>query len=379
MFFFAGCVKGDGSTDTPRKVISMNKRILIAMSGGVDSSVTALLLKDQGYECMGATMNLFQNETIGQPMDRTCCSIYDVQDAESVCKRIGIDFRVFNFQEKFREQVIERFIEAYESGTTPNPCIDCNRYMKFGRLFEKAKELGFENIATGHYARIELCVKSGRYLLKKARDKKKDQTYVLYNMTQDMLAHTFFPLGDMTKEEVRRIAADNGFVNAKKPESQDICFVKDQSYSDFIEFFTGKSYPPGDFLDMHGNVIGRHKGIIRYTIGQRKGLGVSFGEPVYVYDKDPVNNTVTLARDSELFSSEVVVQDINLITKDSIDGELRLLAKTRYNQEAQPAAVTQTGEDELRIVFDEPQRAIAKGQAAVLYDGEYVFGGGTIV
>ena len=379
MFFFAGCVKGDGSIDTPRKVISMNKRILIAMSGGVDSSVTALLLKDQGYECMGATMNLFQNETIGQPMERTCCSILDVQDAESICKRIGIDFRVFNFQEKFRKQVIERFVDAYESGITPNPCIDCNRHMKFGRLFEKAKELGFENIATGHYARIESCVKSGRYLLKKARDKKKDQTYVLYNMTQDMLAHTFFPLGDMTKEEVRHIAADNGFVNAKKPESQDICFVKDQSYSDFIEFFTGKSYPSGDFLDMQGNIIGRHKGIIRYTIGQRKGLGVSFGEPVYVYDKDPVNNTVTLARDSELYSSEVVVQDINLITKDSIDGELRLLAKTRYNQEAQPAAVTQTGEDELRIVFDEPQRAIAKGQAAVLYDGEYVFGGGTIV
>ena len=365
--------------DTQKTEIKMDKKVLIAMSGGVDSSVTALLLKEKGYECMGATMNLFQNETIGMPLEKSCCSLSDIQDAENICKKIGIDFRVFNFQEKFKEQVIERFAKDYEQGRTPNPCIDCNRYMKFGQLFKRAEDLGYGYIATGHYARVEQDPESGRYLLRKAKDRRKDQSYVLYGLTQDMLARSIFPLGTLTKEEVRKIARENGMANADKAESQDICFVKDQGYAEFIEFYRGRTYPPGDFLDMNGNVIGRHKGVIRYTIGQRKGLGVSFGEPVFVFDKDPAANTVTLARDSELYRKELIADDINLIKADTIKGKIRLMAKTRYNQEAQPALVSLEDNNMMKVIFDTPQRAIAKGQAVVLYDGDDVFGGGTIM
>lgn len=357
----------------------MDKKVLIAMSGGVDSSVTALLIKQAGHECMGATMNLFQNEDIGLSPEKSCCSSADICDAENVCKKIGIDFRVFNLQEKFKENVIDRFIRAYENGATPNPCIDCNRFMKFGRLLERAEALGFDCVATGHYARVEFNEEKGRWLLKKAADVHKDQTYVLYSLTQEMLGRCIFPLGRLTKDDVRRIAADNGFANAAKAESQDICFVKGQDYADFIEYYTGKIYPPGNFIDLQGNVIGRHKGLIRYTIGQRKGLGVSFGEPMYVFDKDPANNTVTLARDNELFTRKLDACDINLISMPEIKGELRITARARYNQKEQPASVVQTAPDSIHVTFDEPQRAIAKGQAVVLYDGDIVVGGGTIV
>ena len=357
----------------------MNKKVLIAMSGGVDSSVTALLIKQAGHECMGATMNLFQNEDIGLPVEKSCCSAADISDAENVCKKIGIDYRVFNLQEKFKENVIDRFVAAYENGATPNPCIDCNRYLKFGRLVERAEALGFDHVATGHYAQVGFDDTAGRWLLKKAADKHKDQTYVLYSLTQDMLSRCVFPLGKHSKDEVRRIASENGLANAGKPESQDICFVKGQDYTDFIEFYTGKVYPPGDFLDLQGNVIGQHQGLIRYTIGQRKGLGISFGEPMYVFDKDPVRNTVTLARDNELFTRELEAVDINLISIPEIKGELKVKARARYNQKEQPAVVMQTAPDRIRVMFDEPQRAIAKGQAVVLYDGDTVVGGGTIV
>lgn len=356
----------------------MNKKVIVAMSGGVDSSVTALLIKKAGYECIGATMNLFQNEDVGIPLEKTCCSLNDINDARSVANNIGIDFRVFNLQEKFKEKVIDKFIKSYENGETPNPCIDCNKYLKFGRLIERAKELGYDKVATGHYAQIEFDEKSNRYLLKKAVDKTKDQTYVLFNMTQEMLASSIFPLGSLTKENVRKIASEHGFVNANKKESQDICFVKDGDYARFIENYANKTYPPGDFLDMAGNVIGKHKGIIRYTIGQRKGLGISFGKPMYVYDKNPFTNTITLATDDELMNTTLVAKDINLISVPKIEKPMRVFARARYNQIEQPATVTQIDEDTLSVVFDEPQRAFAKGQAVVLYNGEYVVGGGII-
>lgn len=357
----------------------MNKKVLIAMSGGVDSSVTALLIKNQGYECMGATMNLFQNEDLGIPMNKTCCSIEDINDARSVANRIGIDYRVFNLQEKFKEKVIEPFIKSYEDGATPNPCIDCNRYLKFGRLLERAEDLNYDYIATGHYAVIEYNEETGRYNLRKSKDLKKDQTYVLYNMTQDMLAHTIFPLGSLTKEEVREIAEENGFINAKKAESMDICFVKGTDYASFIENYTDKKYPEGDFIDMHGNVIGRHKGIIRYTIGQRKGLGVSFGKPMFVYSKNAKDNTVTLASDEELMSHELFANKINLIPFNKLEKPMKVKARARYNMVEQPAIVEQIEDNLIKVTFDEPQRAFAKGQAVVLYDGDYVVGGGTII
>lgn len=302
----------------------------------------------------------------------------DINDARSVAARIGMDFKVFNLQEKFKENVIDRFVDAYECGSTPNPCIDCNRYMKFGRLVERAKDLGFDHVATGHYAQVEYNEETGRYILKKAVDRKKDQTYVLYSLTQDMLARALFPLGSLTKPQVRKIAEDHGFVNAQKKESQDICFVKNGDYTSFIEFYTGKTYPEGDFLDIDGNVIGRHKGIIRYTIGQRRGLGISFGKPMYVYSKDPVNNTITLAGDDDLLGRQLTARDINLISVDEIRSPMRVKARARYNQIEQDAIVEQLDKDTLRVTFDQPQRAFAKGQAVVIYDGDIVVGGGTI-
>ena len=357
----------------------MNRKVLVAMSGGVDSSVTALLLKEKGYDCAGVTMNLYRNETAEKTEEGTCGSLKDALDAANVCARLGIEHSIVDLRDTFAEEVIERFVRIYEKGETPNPCIYCNRTMKFGRLAQYAEKQGFSGLATGHYARVEYDEGSGRYLLRRGADLKKDQSYVLYSLTQDVLGRAIFPLGEYSKEEIRKIARENGFENADKAESQDICFVKNKSYSEFIEKFTGKTYPPGDFLDIYGNVIGRHKGIICYTTGQRKGLGVNVGEPLYVYDKDTALNTVTLARDRELYSREVTVRDINLIMTDRIDGEVRVQAKTRYNQDAQPATVTQPEEGVLQIVFDEPQRAITKGQAAVIYDGDYVLGGGTIV
>jgi tRNA-specific 2-thiouridylase len=286
---------------------------------------------------------------------------------------------VFNFRDSFNEQVIARFIKAYENGSTPNPCIDCNRYIKFDRLMLRMKELNMDYVVTGHYARIEYDENLGRYILKKAVDDSKDQSYVLYSLTQEQLKHTLFPLGSMNKTEVRKIAEENGFINAKKHDSQDICFVPNGKYAEFIEQYTGKKYEKGDFVDRNGNVLGEHNGIIRYTIGQRKGLGLALPAPMYVCEKDLANNKVILGSNEDLFSSELDADNLNLITCDKITEPMRVKAKVRYNQKEQPATVVQTDEDKIHIVFDEPQRAISKGQAVVLYDGDTVVGGGTIL
>jgi tRNA-specific 2-thiouridylase len=357
---------------------------MIAMSGGVDSSVAALLSKDAGLDCVGVTMKLFDNEDVagsgsGAPDSRSCCSLKDADDAARVCGALGIPFYVFDFSEDFRREVMARFADGYARGRTPNPCIDCNRYIKYDRLYRRARDMGFDYLVTGHYARILRDRASGRLLLARAADETKDQSYVLYALTQEQLAHTRFPLGEMRKDEARGLAEAHGFVNAHKRDSQDICFVPDGHYVDFIETFTGRTWPPGDFVDRDGVVLGRHEGVIRYTRGQRKGLGRAFGRPLYVTDIRPDANEVALGVESELLSTEVNVGDVNLIAVHSIEGKMRVTAKIRYNQKDRPATAEQTGPGGLRLTFDEPQRAVTRGQAAVLYDGDMVVGGGTIL
>lgn len=353
------------------------KKAMIAMSGGVDSSVAACLIKEQGYDCTGITMHLYQNEDAGISRQNTCCSLDDVEDARSVAYRLSIPYYVFNFTVDFKKEVIDRFVAAYERGETPNPCIDCNRYIKFEKLHQRAQQLGFDYIVTGHYARI--VQENGRYLLKKGLDASKDQSYVLYSMTQEQLASTLFPLGEFKKSEIRRLAEERGFVNADKPDSQDICFVPDGDYARIIEMQTGKTYPAGDFVDMEGNVLGQHKGLIRYTIGQRKGLGLSLKEPMYVCRKCMEDNTVILGRNEDLFTKELDGQDMNWIAWDEPPKSFRAKARIRYKQEEQWATIeTDTKQNRIHVIFDEPQRAVTKGQSVVLYDGDTVLGGGTI-
>lgn len=351
-------------------------KALISMSGGVDSSLAAKLMKDKGLDCIGCTMKLYHNEDAGIESSRTCCSLDDVEDARSVAYKLGMPFYVFNFTDAFRDTVIRKFIESYENGITPNPCIDCNRYMKFDKLYERAKTLGCDYIVTGHYARIE--EQAGKFVLKKALDETKDQSYVLYFMTQDQLVHTMFPIGSMQKTEVRAIAKESGFVNADKPDSQDICFVPNGDYASVIELQTGKESAEGNFVDKQGNNLGRHKGVIHYTIGQRKGLGVSSTEPLYVCNICPKDGNVVLGSNDDLFSREADVSDFNWISGEVPGSEFRCKAKIRYRQPEQWVTVIPTGADTVHIVFDEPQRAITPGQAAVFYDGDTVLGGGTI-
>ncbi len=339
------------------------KKILIALSGGVDSSAAAGIIK-KDYNAVGATMKLY------------CSSEQDIADAEKICKKTGIPFYLLDFEDDFKKYVIGNFIDTYRNGGTPNPCIVCNKIMKFGKLLETAEKLGCDGIATGHYANIEY--KNGRYCLKKAADLSKDQSYVLYGLTQNQLSKTLFPLGNMTKECARELAENFQFDNAKKKESQDICFVPDGDYFKFIETYTGKKFKEGYFKDRKGNILGIHKGIEKYTIGQRKGLGLALPHPMYVCEKNTDTNEVILCTNEELFKKEVYVKAFNWVSIENPGKEFRALAKIRYNMKEQPCTVYPVSETEIRIIFDEPQRAVTKGQSAVVYDNDYVIGGGII-
>ena len=354
-----------------------NKKALIAMSGGVDSSVAAYLVKNMGIDCIGATMKLF-NGYEEEASPNSCCSASDVEDAKSVAYKLGMPYYVFNFTDKFSECVIDKFVSAYEHGATPNPCIDCNRYLKFEKLYQRAMELKADYVVTGHYARVERDGQTGRFLLKKAEDHTKDQSYVLYSLTQEQLSHTLFPLGELKKTEVRQIAEKCGFINARKHDSQDICFVQNGKYPDFIENYMNKTYPPGDFIDKNGHVLGKHKGIIRYTVGQRRGLGIAYEHSLYVISINPSDNTVTLGDEKDLYTDSLIAGDVNLISAESIDKPMRIKAKVRYSQ-GESDAVISPSELGIEVVFDTPQRAVTKGQAVVFYDGDTVIGGGTII
>ena len=353
----------------------MGKKALIAMSGGVDSSVAAYLMKEAGYDCIGVTMKLYDNEDIGMEQEKTCCSLSDIEDARSVAVKLGIPYYVFNFKADFKEKVIDNFIESYRCGMTPNPCIECNRHLKFAHLWQKARELQCDVVVTGHYARI---TEDGQgYHLLKGKDSAKDQSYVLYSLTQEQLAHTCFPLGGYTKEEIRRIAEEQGFFNAAKKDSQDICFIPDGDYRSFIEKTTGQSSQPGVFVDKDGNVLGTHKGYYCYTIGQRRGLGISAPQSLYVTEIRPEENKVVLGSNDDLFHSHLTADNFNWIEEVWPDEVIK--ARIRYHQVEKEATARVTQDGRVEVDFLEPQRAITKGQSVVLYRGDAVVGGGRII
>ncbi len=348
-------------------------RALIAMSGGVDSSVAAKLTQDMGYDCVGCMMKLYDS---AETAEHGCCTALDAEDARSVAFSLGMPFYVFNFCDGFRENVVDRFISEYLAGRTPNPCIDCNSYMKFDKLMRRADELSCEKIVTGHYAKIE--ERGGKLVLKKAEDISKDQSYVLYRLTQEQLARVMFPLGEMKKSEVREIAERSGFVNSHKRDSQDICFVPDGDYASAVERLGGVCVPEGDFISPDGSVIGRHRGIIRYTVGQHKGLGGNYPERMFVLKIDAEKNTVTLGTEDLLFSRELTASRFNWICGEPPSGGISCLGRIRYRHREQPAKAYPLPDGRVRVVFDEPQRAITPGQSVVLYDGDEVLGGGII-
>lgn len=352
------------------------KKVLLGMSGGVDSSVAAYLLLNEGYEVSGVTLKLHSNKSADE-LGKSCGALTDIDDAAKVCKGLGIEHFVFDFTKMFKSCVIKKFVEEYRSCRTPNPCIDCNRFIKFAQMKEKAEQMGIDYIATGHYAKIE---KSGdRFYLTRPVDKSKDQTYVLYVLSQEMLSKTLMPLGALTKAQVREIAEEKGFVNALKPDSQDICFVPDGKYAEFIKDYDNLPLSNGNFTDLSGKILSPHQGTERYTIGQRKGLGIGFGKPMYVVGKSKTDGAVFLGDEKDLYSKTVFIEDTVFSAFDKLQGPIKCKGKLRYRQVEEECIIHPVGENQIIAEFISPQRAVTPGQAAVFYDGDIVLGGGTIV
>jgi tRNA-specific 2-thiouridylase len=357
----------------------MLMKIAVAMSGGVDSSVAALLLKQKYENVIGVTFKVCDEDGFLKACSSPCLTSEDTRLASDVALKLGIEHRVFNYGENFERDVVERFVATYKSGGTPNPCVECNKYVKFGALLKESIALGCTHIATGHYAKVEYDAGSGRYLLKKAADGRKDQTYMLYSLDQEKLSRTVLPLGGYTKAEIRELAALNGFSNADRRDSQDICFVPDGDYTGFIERYTGERDLPGDFVDADGNFIAKHKGITHYTVGQGKHLGISIGRKAFVSDIDPISRKITIGDDSLLYKKSLVADEVNIIPCERLETRTRVTAKIRYSAKEAPAWAWQDDEGKLYIEFDEPQRAITRGQSVVMYDGDTVIGGGKII
>ena len=357
----------------------MGKKVVVGMSGGVDSSVAAYLLKQQGYDVVGVTMQIWQDESHEEIENKGgCCGLSAVDDARRVAAMLDIPYYVMNFKSEFKRDVIDYFVREYLAGRTPNPCIACNRYVKWESLLTRSIQIGADYIATGHYARI--CeLPNGRYAIRNSVTAKKDQTYALYNLTQEQLKRTLMPIGDYTKEEVRKIAEDIGLMVAGKPDSMEICFVPDNDYASFIEKETGVTSVPGDFVDVDGNVIGKHKGVIHYTVGQRKGLGIALGKPAFVVAIRPEQNQVVIGEDRDVYTERLYANNLNFMAVDDIPEPVHVKAKIRYSHEGAYCTVRKIDSDTIECIFDQPVRAVTPGQAVVLYDGEYVLGGGTII